>query len=285
MEQEDEWVILDTETDGFEPPIHTLEVAAQKMRGMLKDGEPFRIFLDHGVRIPPAATAVHGYTATFLREHGVDPVEGHDQLRAYVGSRHIVAHYLQYDWNTVLVPEWRRLQISPIGQRGFCSWQLARRAIPESASHRLDILREMFNLQAGRAHSALGDVEAVCDLLARVIAPRMERLGGCSFPSLRAFCAEKPLLKCHCLVEGRNYYEELQRIDAERKARATRGQIIELCSANPSLDLWTNIGLIARDCTIEFPGRVFLFTGKMIWGSRSYATRMVESLGGLVSSA
>jgi hypothetical protein len=40
-----EWVILDTETDGLEYPIHVLEVAAQRMRGKSKDGQPFRVFL------------------------------------------------------------------------------------------------------------------------------------------------------------------------------------------------------------------------------------------------
>jgi len=49
------WCIVDTETSGLSLPIYTVEIAAQKMRGWEKDGEPFRVFLNHNVPIEPMA--------------------------------------------------------------------------------------------------------------------------------------------------------------------------------------------------------------------------------------
>ena len=70
------------------------------------------------------------------------PAEAHEQLRCYVENRCVVAHYLRYDWNAVLLPEWRRLNVPQIAQPGFCTWRLSKRAIRESDSHGLDALRE-----------------------------------------------------------------------------------------------------------------------------------------------
>ncbi len=255
------------------------------MRGKSRDGDPFRVFLNHHIHIPTVATSIHGYTEEFLDTHGISPSEAYQQLRYYIENRYVVAHYLRYDWNAVLLPEWRRLHVPQIGQPGFCTWHLSKRAIPECSSHRLDVLREAFGLPTAGAHSAIGDTESVYQLLTQVIFPRLEGIGIVAFQDFAKFSSEKPLLKCHCLVQGKNYLEEVRKTKEERKERETRRRLLQECVANPNPSLWLSRGLIVQEPEIEFRGRTFLFTGKMVWGSRSNATRLVESLGGIVSTS
>ncbi len=60
------WLIVDTETDGVRWPIHAVEIAAQRMRGWRRGGEPFSILLNHDVPIDPGAQAIHGYSREYL---------------------------------------------------------------------------------------------------------------------------------------------------------------------------------------------------------------------------
>ena len=100
------WLIVDTETDGVMKPIHAVEIAAQRMRGWRREGEPFGILLNHDVPIDPGAQAVHGYSREFLRRHGVCPYQAHAAFRDYAGDLPLVAYNLSFDWNRVLAPEW-----------------------------------------------------------------------------------------------------------------------------------------------------------------------------------
>ena len=74
MKNNTRWIIVDTETDGLFAPIHIVEIAAQAMVGWEPEGTPFQVFLNHDIRIPYEATAVHGYTRDFLAENGTDPL-------------------------------------------------------------------------------------------------------------------------------------------------------------------------------------------------------------------
>jgi DNA polymerase III epsilon subunit-like protein len=74
-------------------PIHTLEIAAQLMEGWEPVGEPFRVYLNHNVSIPLAATAVHGYTREFLQKHGQPPREAHERFRQYIGTLPLAKGY------------------------------------------------------------------------------------------------------------------------------------------------------------------------------------------------
>ena len=282
MDDQTEWVILDTETDGLEYPIHVLEVAAQRMRGKLKDGAPFRVFLNHNIRVPPTATAIHGYTKEFLDKNGIAPAAAYEQLRSYVGNRQVVAHYLRYDWNAVLLPEWRRLRLLQIGQSGFCTWRLSKRVVFECGSHRLDLLRDKFGFPTDGAHTAIGDVEAVYLLLSQVVFPRLERVGITSFSDFAQFC-EEPVFKCQCLLQGKDHVEEARKLREARKEREARRKLLEECIATPEPALWVSRGLLTEAPEIVFQGKKFQFTGKMIWGSRSNVTRLIESLAGIVA--
>jgi hypothetical protein len=51
--RDESWLVVDTETDGLIEPVQVVEIAAQRMRGWQRDGEAFRVLLNHDVPIDP----------------------------------------------------------------------------------------------------------------------------------------------------------------------------------------------------------------------------------------
>ena len=196
------WVVVDTETDGLYEPVHVVELSAQLMQGWQPVGEPFSMLIDHGVPIPSEATAIHGYTEEFLRQNGHNPVDVHEAFRGYVGEYPLVAHNLSFDWNRCLEPEWARLGIAPIGQRGFCAMMLARRLVNETKSYRLEVLKDLFQLTPSQSHKALSDTLTVVELFQRVYQPRLESAGLSTFESVFDFARKTPVAKCRAMICG-----------------------------------------------------------------------------------
>ena len=64
------WILLDTETTGFKPPIYVVEIGAQRMRGWEPDGPLFQMLLNQNADIPSEASRVHGYTREILERDG-----------------------------------------------------------------------------------------------------------------------------------------------------------------------------------------------------------------------
>lgn len=195
------WIIIDTETDGLLDPIHVVEIAAQRMSGWEPVGEQFRVLLNHDVPIPPEATAVHGYTTEFLKQHGEDPLVAHARFREFASGLPLVAHNLSFDWNRALFQEWLRLGLDPAGQRGFCTLMLSRRLVDECKSYKLDSLRAAFQLRTNDAHRAFGDVQTLVELFGRVFKPRLEATGLETFESVADFSKKTPVAKCLCQVK------------------------------------------------------------------------------------
>jgi len=197
MMNDTDWVIIDTETTGLVSPIHVVEIAGQRMRGWEPMGEPFHAYLNHGVRVPSDAVAIHGLTTEFLRRNGQSPVDAHRAFAAYTGNAPLVAHNLWYDWDQCLLSEWRRLAFRSPATKGFCTMHLGRRVLPEVPRVRLDNLRKLFGLSAEGAHSALGDVRTVIEVFQRVYRPRLEKAGLNTFEAMRSFSRLTLIRKCH----------------------------------------------------------------------------------------
>lgn len=189
---ETEWIILDTETTGFSVPIFVVEIAAQKMKGWEPNGPPFRFLLNHGTDIPPEAARVHGYTREILERDGDPPEEVYAAFARYVGNRPLVAYNLPYDLDKVLLPEWERLSVRPIGTVGFCALALTQRLLdPVPAGNcKLQTLRQYYRLPERGAHTAMGDVETVIDLLSGIIRPLAEKRGLKSWEKITAFSTQ-----------------------------------------------------------------------------------------------
>jgi len=184
-----EWILLDTETTGLSPPVFVVELAARKMRGWQAAGTSFRRLINHGTDIPPEAARVHGYTREILERDGDAPREVYKQFAAFTGNLPLVSYNLAYDLDQVLVPEWERLKIAPIGRRGFCALALTQRLLdPVPAGNcKLQTLRQFYRLPERGAHTAMGDVETVIDLFQKVIAPLAEARGLSGWEQIRAF--------------------------------------------------------------------------------------------------
>ncbi len=200
MKHNTRWVIVDTETDGLCAPIHVVEIAAQAMVGWEPKGEPFRVFLNHRVRMPREATAVHGYTESFISKNGIDPHKAHAQFSDYAQGDPIVCHNLSYDWNRALGPEWDRLGLVPAGCEGFCTMLLSRRVIHEEHKFSLEWLKTRFNIDSGDSHHALVDVETVVRLFADVIAPRLAAASIDTFDAVSAFSKRTPVSACQAEI-------------------------------------------------------------------------------------
>lgn len=183
------WVLLDTETTGFKSPIYVVELGAQKMRGWAPDGPPFRRVLNHNTDIAPEISRVNGYTREILERDGEFPHTVYSEFSDYADGLPLVAYNLSYDLDKVLMPEWRRLNIKPIGEEGFCALRLAQRLLdPVPAGNcKLQTLRQYYRLPERGAHTALGDVETVADLLLQVLRPLAEQGGLLSWDEIVAY--------------------------------------------------------------------------------------------------
>ncbi|ATC62613.1 hypothetical protein CMV30_00735 [Nibricoccus aquaticus] len=180
------WVLIDTETSGiYTNPVYCVEIAAQRMRGLEPDGEPFHAFLNHEAEIELGAERAHGYSREYLRRHGRAPKDVHQDLQSFVGSLPVVAYNFGYDFTRVLIPESQRLGMDWEPNRGFCAMALARRCIPQMHSHKLQILAERFLPDAPpQAHQAKGDVGLTIRLLREVIYPLLENRGHTAFKAI-----------------------------------------------------------------------------------------------------
>ena len=187
------WILLDTETTGFAAPIFVVELAAQRMRGWKPEGSPFRKLLNQNADIPPEASRVHGYTREILERDGEPAQKVYREFSEYAGNLPLVAFNLEYDLDDVLKPEWKRLGISTVGSRGFCAMRLAQRLLdPVPAGNcKLQTLRQYYRLPERGAHTALGDVQTVADLLAQVLRPIAEHRGLNTWEKLVEYAAEE----------------------------------------------------------------------------------------------
>ena len=209
MSHDFEWVLLDTETSGLKAPIYALEIAAQKMKGIEPQGEPFRVLIDHGVEIPAQASRVNGLTKEILERDGEEPEEAYRQMRSYVEERPISAYNIAYDWDKVLVPEWKRLGIEPIGSKAFCFYEFTARMLDpiQCGNCKLQTLRQFYRLPERGAHSAMGDVLTAIDLLQKVIYPIAEKRKLSDISKWAKYCAEEwyPSRLTFGKFKGRHY--------------------------------------------------------------------------------
>jgi DNA polymerase III epsilon subunit-like protein len=198
----EEWIIIDTETSGLNQPIYVVEIAAQRMKGWQRDGDPFRVLLNHDVPIEPMAESLHGYSRDYLRKHGEYPHLAHEQFSNYCGERPVVAYNLSYDWDRALYPEYERLRRPAIGKKGFCALTLARRTVKETVNYKLETLKQHFRLSIEQSHRGKVDVEVLTRLLQEIIGPRLHKAGVFGLESVTEFSRRTPVAKCleHILV-------------------------------------------------------------------------------------
>ncbi|MEC5129639.1 3'-5' exonuclease [Verrucomicrobiales bacterium BCK34] len=204
------WVLIDTETNGFKAPIYTVEIGAQKMRGWEPIGGTFRRLVNQNCAIPREASRIHGYTREILAQKGYPPETVYREFRNYVGGDHPIASFnLSFDWDRVLLPEWERLSIAPIGVRGLCMLKLTQRLLDPcpAGNCQLQTLRQFYNLSGGDSHTALGDVKTTISLLQHILRPLAESQGLKSWDEIERFAEKKfyPSIIPFGKFKGRNF--------------------------------------------------------------------------------
>ena len=183
------WILVDTETTGFGTSTFVVDIGAQRMRGWAPEGPSFHRLLNQNRDIPSEMTRVHSDTREILERDG-EPAEAvYEAFADYVGELPLVSYHLQHDLDQVLLPQWERLGIGPIGTRGFCALRLAQRLLdPVPAGDcKLETLRQYFRMPQRNGHTALGNVETVVDLLGQVLRPIAEHRGLDSWQSVCDF--------------------------------------------------------------------------------------------------
>jgi DNA polymerase-3 subunit epsilon len=254
------WILLDTETTGLSAPIFAVELAAQRMRGWQSDGVPFRKLLNQNEDIPAEATRVHGYTREILERDGETAHQVYREFAEYAGGLPLVAFNLEYDLDEVLQPEWKRLGFGAIGSRGFCALRLAQRLLdPVPAGNcKLQTLRQYYRLPERGAHTALGDVQTVADLMAQVLCPIAEHRGLDTWEKLVAFAAEewfpsriafgkhkgRLIQEARKDAELRSWLEWLAKSANARNAKMGRWYLrqLELAAAQPDTTVFATLG-------------------------------------------
>jgi len=191
MRGDTEWVLIDTETTGLKQPIWTLEVAALRFRGWERVGEPIQIFLNQQKEPDPDAVDIHGYDLAFQAQRGVDPVEGLQRFRKFVGDLPVVAHNLKYDYGKVLRPELDRRGLPGL-RYGFCTMWLAQRLLPEMPKHGQGDIMAAHGITNARAHEALSDVLSLAEIVEKVYAPLLKGTRFDDFESIRELTEDLP---------------------------------------------------------------------------------------------
>ena len=159
------------------------------MRGWAPEGPSFHRLLNQNQEVPPEEVRLRGYTRDILERDGEPVGVAYAAFADYVGELPLVAWDLRYNLDEVLLPEWKRLGIDPIGTRGFYALRLARRLLdPVPAGDcKLQTLGEYYRLPQRGTPEAPGNLETVVDLIGQVLGPIAEKRGLDSWQSVCDF--------------------------------------------------------------------------------------------------
>ena len=155
---EDEYVIVDTETTGFDKVNDSLiEIAACVLRGD-EVVDRFQTFVDPDRTIPQEIVELTGITQADVTG-APDPSLAVEMFANFANGRPLVAHNAEFDRGFIM----RQAVPGAIKGPWLDSLSLARIVLPRFKSHRLADLARAFGLHAS-SHRATDDVEATAQL-------------------------------------------------------------------------------------------------------------------------
>lgn len=154
----DRWLIADVETTGVRTEDRVVEIAWIEVDNDLNIVDEVHSLIDPEMPIPAAASGVHHITDAMVADAPTisqffEIVRGRN-----LGSYGLIAHNAAFD-RRFLEPHSDEI----LSQ--MCTLRLARRLYPDLDNHKLQTLRYTFELDAGRAHSALGDITALASFV------------------------------------------------------------------------------------------------------------------------
>jgi len=138
MELDDDIIIIDTETTGFDfNDDKVIEIAAMKVNTEWEIVDTFEQLIDPKRDIPPESSAIHHLTARDLVDKPTME-EVYPALKEFVGNTVLVAHNAPFD--SGMLPE--------LDNNWLCSLRLARHLWPKQ-SHKMQSLRYWLGLIYG----------------------------------------------------------------------------------------------------------------------------------------
>lgn len=186
-------IIIDTETAGLDPKNGVVEIAIIEINDNFETIATHHSLIDPEGPISPSASGVHGIVdADVLDSPTLRQFFDTDAMRGYREEDLIViGHNVGFDIR--FLADELRGNLTQI-----CTLRIARKLFPDAENHKLQTLRYAFGLQAGEAHSALGDTTLCQNLLHRAI----EEMGGASIEDLVAFSAAP--IQVHKMAFGKH---------------------------------------------------------------------------------
>jgi len=161
-------VVIDFETTGLSPEFgdRTIEVGAVLISGN-RIVDRFQSLMNPEMRV---SNFIEGYTGITNTMLSTAPTirDVMDQLKAFIGQHHLVAHNASFD-SRFLDAEFKRISHTRTNEFA-CSMLASRRLYPDAPNHRLETLVRFKNLKTdGVHHRALADAEMTAYLWLRMM--------------------------------------------------------------------------------------------------------------------
>jgi len=171
-------IVLDTETTGLDPAAghRIVEIGAVELINHVPSGRTFHAYVNPERDVPAEASAVHGLSTEFLRQHPCFSAIV-EALEAFILCDRLIIHNAQFDLG-FLNAELTRLGRAALGsQRATCTLTLARQR-HAMASNSLDALCKRYGIDTSRRskHSALLDAELLAGVYLELIGGRQASL-------------------------------------------------------------------------------------------------------------
>lgn len=157
---EETFCIVDIETNGHNPYIHTpIEIGALKVRG----GEIVDSFesLVYSIEIPEYITKITGINAQML-ENAPKLTSVLEKFKLFLGDSIFVAHNVDFDYN-FLSQSLKRCGFGYLYNPRLCTIKLAQRTL-ESPRYSLDFLNAFLGIRHQNLHRALQDSKTALEI-------------------------------------------------------------------------------------------------------------------------
>ncbi len=163
-------VAFDTETTGCSRYDQICQIAAAEFVG----GEPartFKVFVRPTCPMSPFAQAVHGLSPTFLRSHGIRPMDAMERFFEFIGADAlVVAHNATFDLR-MLRQECTHFRIphDPDALDVCDTLALAKKLCPDLPCRRLEHLIGALGIDGINSHDALDDALACAGVFFKLL--------------------------------------------------------------------------------------------------------------------
>lgn len=169
-------IVLDTETTGIRAQDVVIELAAARVEIATGRVIDQRVTLIHpgGVPTHPEALRTHGITDAMLARAPAF-ADVWPRVVKFIGADRVIAHNATFDRrlleqtigaHNARVDEHLRFSLPPWPWIDSLPW--ARVAVPEAPKHGLPALRDLLGVTGGTAHRAMGDVQTLCGVVAKL---------------------------------------------------------------------------------------------------------------------